>query len=77
MMFIDMTAELGSLLTALDVALVLAAVAIAVSARNSQRASLTSSAARTTTETAIVGFSNSVPASAVDMPSDTSVPEAA
>ena len=76
MMFIDMTAQLGSVLAALDVVLVFAAAAIAVSAWHNQRASITS-AAPNESRTAVVGFSNSVPASASDTPSDTSISEAA
>jgi hypothetical protein len=77
MMFIDMTTQLIPLMAALDAVLVFAAAAIAVSAWNHQRASFTSRAARERRASAVVGFSNSVPASAGDTPSDTSVSEAA
>jgi hypothetical protein len=74
MMLIDMTAQLGSLMMAIDAVLVFAATAIAVSAWHAQSASLRSqSPAR---KLAVVG-SSGVPATTGDAPSDTSVPEAA
>lgn len=77
MMLIDMTPQLGSLLTALDVILVLAATAIAASVWHRQRASLASHDTRTGSTLAVVDYSSSTPARAEEAPSDTSVPEAA
>jgi len=76
MMFIDLTAQLGSLMVWLDVVLVFAATAIAVSAWHAQRASFASRAGGTTPRLAVVGHSDA-PTSSGDAPSDTSVPEAA
>jgi hypothetical protein len=76
MMLIDMTPQLGSLMAALDVILVFAASAIAVSVWHSQRASF-QSPTKETTKLAVVGSSSSAPAPTGHAPSDTSVPEAA
>jgi len=70
-MFIDMTAQLGSLFVWLDAVLVFAATAIAVSAWHAQRASFASRLG-TTPKLAVVGHSSTGHA-----PSDSSVPEAA
>jgi hypothetical protein len=77
MMLIDMTAQLQSLLVGLDVVLVFAATAIAVSIGHRQRASFTSRVSRIKAELAIVGSSFNVPAPTGDMPSEPSLPEAA
>jgi len=77
MMLIDMTTQLGSLMAALDVILVIAASAIAVSVWHAQRASFQSPTTRTATKLAVVGSSSSAPAPTGDAPSDTSVSEAA
>jgi hypothetical protein len=76
MMLIDMTTQLGSLLAALDVVLVMAATAIAASAWHHQRASFSSPAADTRSTQAVVGRSSSAPKIG-EAPSDTSVSEAA
>ena len=76
MMFIDMTPQLGVLLAGLDVTLVAAATAIAVSAWHHQRSSFAPSIQRTSSTTAVVGRSTSAPVTGA-APSDTSVPEAA
>jgi hypothetical protein len=77
MMIIDMTSQLGSLMAALDVVLVFAASAVAVSVWHAQSASFRSPTNRSATKLAVVGSSTSAPASAGDAPSDTSVSEAA
>ncbi len=75
MMTIDMTAALGSLITGLQVMLLVASSALAVSVWRSRSRPVASSPTRLR-HLAIVGASPSVPANAVT-PSDTSVPEAA
>lgn len=77
MMLIDMTAQLGSLMMAMDAVLVFAATAIAVSAWHAQIASLRSQAKSPVRRLAVVGTSFGVPPTTGDAPSDTSVPEAA
>jgi hypothetical protein len=76
MMLIDMTSQLGSLLAALDIVLVMAATAIVASVWHHQRASFASPAADTPSIQAVVGCSSSARATA-EAPSDTSVSEAA
>lgn len=85
MLAIDMTPELGSLITSLLVILMVATAAVAFSVWRSSARYVTSSrpatdSGRPATDTvrhlAIVGASPSVPAKPVT-PSDTSVPEAA
>lgn len=77
MMLIDMTAQLGSLLTGLDMLLVIAAAAIAVSMRHRQSALLTSRRIDTASKSAIVDASPSAPTPMGGVPSDTSIPQAA
>ncbi len=73
MMTIDLTAELGSPLVALDGLLVFSATAIAVSLWHRQSASLPRGVAKLT----VVGTSHRGPTPKGDVPSDTSIPEAA
>ena len=77
MMLIDMTPSLWTLLLALDMVLVIAATAIAVSVWRHQRASARSRDAQTTSTLAVVGSSPSAPYPNQGAPSDTSVSEAA
>lgn len=77
MMLIDMTNQLGSLMTALDVILVFSASAIAISVWHAQRASFASRVTGTTPKLAVVGSSSSAIPSTEKAPSDTSIPEAA
>jgi hypothetical protein len=72
MMLIDLTAQLGSLLVALDVVLVFSATAIAVSTWRRQRVSLNQ-----TTKLTVVGTSSRGPTPKGDAPSDAPIPEAA
>ena len=77
-MLIDMTPQIGILLTALDVILVIAATAIAASAWHHQLESFGSSRnPATKSSLAVVDDSSSAPAHAAEAPSDSSVPEAA
>jgi hypothetical protein len=77
MVFIDMTAELSSVLIGVNVLLVIAGAAIAVSAWFNQGASFPVRDARTRTEPAVVVSSSSAPSPEdEDAPSD-SIPEAA
>ena len=76
-MLIDLTPELGSLLTALDVVLVIAATAIAASVWHHQRVSLASQNPRTGSTLAVVDCSSSASAQTAEAPSDISVSEAA
>ena len=78
MMLIDLTAQLGSLMMALDAVLVFAATAIAVSAWHAQRASIPSPRLGSSVRTlAVVGRSSGAPATTGAASSDTSVSEAA
>jgi hypothetical protein len=72
-----MTAQLQSLLVALDVVLVFTATILAVGVWHGQRASFPSRRTHSEPNMAIVGSSSNVPAHAGDMPSDPSLPEAA
>ena len=76
MMFIDMTTQLGSLLAALDVVLVMAATAIAASAWHHQCAYFASPVADNPSTQAVVGCSSSAPATE-EAPSDPTISEAA
>ena len=77
MMLIDLTAQLSSLMMALDVVLVFAATAIAVSAWHAQRASTPSRVDNPVRTLAVVGRSSGAPTTTGAASSDTSIPEAA
>jgi hypothetical protein len=77
-MLIDMTAQLAPIIIGTEVALLVAVMAVLVSAwRVDRDMASTTSKDDSARDLAIVGISPSAPAMADDAPSDTSVPEAA
>jgi hypothetical protein len=77
-MVIDMTAQLAPLIMGTEIALVVAASAVLVSAWRADRDSTSEQTSNgNVRDLAIVGLSPSAPAPADDAPSDTSIPEAA
>ena len=79
MMTIDMTAQLGLLITSLQVITLIAASAVVASALRGRRPAAPSatSTPKPSRHLAIVGASPSAPAQSGAAPSDTSLPEAA
>jgi hypothetical protein len=77
MMAIDMTAQLGSILTALEFALLISTAALVGAALRNLMHPAAAAGRRTASDMATVGASPSVPERSGETPSDTSVPEAA